>query len=177
MSKEEAATCKLKMPDILVNENVVGPANDLPGNVRIFSADPKLGIPAVPGVVPGDGGDPTLDIGYGVVGNGIANGGTLNESDKPDDGPPAPATTEAPVIAAVNDLAVSPEVISTEYITSGNLVSEIHWVQEVVTATETVGHTITVTMTDERSPTAVKARRGLGHRHGHGHFAAHRHRH
>lgn len=65
---------------------------------------------------------------------------------------------------------------STEYVTNGNIVSEILWEENTVYVTELDEKTVTVTVTSTAvvaEPTAEKRRRDLfrhGHAHGHRHF-------
>ena len=81
----------------------------------------------------------------------------------------SPETTAAPAAAPVED---GLPAVSTQYVTNGNVVSEIVWKQAQVYVT--VSEDVTVTTTVQPSPT-VQAVRML--RRGHGHEHAHVHRH
>jgi hypothetical protein len=77
-----------------------------------------------------------------------------------------PAVTPAPGVKAAD---VGAEFVSTQYITVGNVVSEILWKQAVVTVTAEPEPSTTVTVT-ATGPRPVKHRRsGHGHSHGHAH--------
>ncbi|KAL7823829.1 hypothetical protein V8C26DRAFT_383986 [Trichoderma gracile] len=77
-----------------------------------------------------------------------------------------PAVTPAPGVSAAD---VGAEFVSTQYITVGNVVSEILWKQAVVTVTAEPEPSTTVTVT-ATGPRPVKHRRsGHGHSHGHAH--------
>jgi hypothetical protein len=80
----------------------------------------------------------------------------------------APATTSAPVNTPTSE---SKSYWSTQYITNGNIVSEILWEENTVWVTELDEKTVTVTVTSTdvvAAPSPKARRRGL-HRHGHGH--------
>ncbi|CAM1508016.1 Fc.00g048640.m01.CDS01 [Cosmosporella sp. VM-42] len=78
-----------------------------------------------------------------------------------------PTTTPAPELVTLSD---SSSYFSTQYVTSGNLVSKILWEQQVVYVTELQDRTTTVTITQgaPAAPTAL-ARRHRRYLHGHGH--------
>ncbi|KAH6893155.1 hypothetical protein B0T10DRAFT_559155 [Thelonectria olida] len=81
----------------------------------------------------------------------------------------APATTPAPVSTPTSE---SKSYWSTQYITNGNIVSEILWEENVVYVTELEEKTVTVTVTSTdvvAAPSPNARRRGLLRRHGHGH--------
>ncbi|KAF7562325.1 hypothetical protein G7046_g1816 [Stylonectria norvegica] len=77
----------------------------------------------------------------------------------------APATTPAPEIVSLDQ---STSYYSTQYVTSGNIVSKILWEQDLVYVTELEDVTVTITTTVSGAPTAKRRRRGA-HLHGHGH--------
>lgn len=87
---------------------------------------------------------------------------------------PAPTTTPTPVVASV---PVDPsEFVSTQYVTNGNLVSKILWMEEVVYETEVIDSTTTKTLYGGPPPSAapetgesLRRRRAAAHLHGHGH--------
>jgi hypothetical protein len=77
----------------------------------------------------------------------------------------APGTTAAPATAPADD---GLRVVSTQYVTSGNVVSEVVWKEAVVYVTET--DDVTVTVTVQQPTPSVQAVRRLRRGHGHEHF-------
>jgi hypothetical protein len=189
-----ARDCSFTPPGALADEDVEGPLSVLPGGVEITYEDgsPEDALPSLPAV-------PTLSYTPGVVPTDPATllpgqifvessadaaaAPTTSEpvavqvaavvpSSSSEPPPPPPAPTPAPV---PEPEPVDPNVsyVSTQYITNGNIVSEILWKEEVVWVTEVVDMTTTVVMrraepTPEPGPT--RRRRGAhlhGHRHGH----------
>lgn len=85
--------------------------------------------------------------------------------------PPPPATTPPPPPPATSDPGVSYEVVSTQYITTGNRVDVIIWMEAIVYVTEDSVTTTTVYPPAKRSEHPADARRNhwLRHQHqGHG---------
>lgn len=78
----------------------------------------------------------------------------------------APAVTPAPASPAVDDHL---PIVSTEYVTNGNVVSEVVWQEAVVYVTESNELTVTVTVPSTSSIQAVRRVRRSGHLHRHMH--------
>jgi hypothetical protein len=75
-----------------------------------------------------------------------------------------PAPTPAPASPAVDDHL---PIVSTQYITNGNIVSEVVWQEAVVYVTESNDYTVTVTVPPTSSVQAVRKVRRSGHLHRH----------
>jgi hypothetical protein len=101
--------CNITEPAALVSENVVNPSPSLPGNVPIASG-PAYAEPA------SDASNPVVQIDNPTAGGIFA----ASTTDKP-------TTTPAP----------NPSVsyYSTQYLTSGQVVHEVLWIEELVTVT------------------------------------------
>lgn len=78
----------------------------------------------------------------------------------------APAPTQAPP-PPKSEPEQAADIVRTEYITEGNLVSKILWAEEIVTVTESIGATATVTVSGD-SAQGRRRRHLLAH--GHRHF-------
>jgi hypothetical protein len=76
----------------------------------------------------------------------------------------APAPTEAPSAPVVDDHL---PIVSTQYITNGNVVSEVVWKEAVVYVTESDDVTVTVTVQPTTTVQAVRRIRRSGHLHRH----------
>lgn len=77
----------------------------------------------------------------------------------------SPEPTAAPAAAPVDD---GLPIVRTEYITNGNIVSEIVWKEQVVYVTRSSDVTLTTTVQAQSSVVAVRRlRRGHGHEHAH----------
>ncbi|KAL2127847.1 hypothetical protein VTI74DRAFT_10097 [Chaetomium olivicolor] len=170
-SEDEMRKCKMPTRPIVANEKVKGLIGDsLPGNVLIqYGPGPATGGPKAQTssvYVP----VPTVSYSPGTTGTLHLPGGIFKES------PPV-----TPEVAALAEPTVSPsptptptpsdppvpsgyELVRTDYITNGNVVSKIvviETVEYVMMTTETV--TVTATFGDQ------KARRELLHLHRHRH--------
>ncbi|KAK3308781.1 uncharacterized protein B0T15DRAFT_118402 [Chaetomium strumarium] len=165
-SEERQRSCKMRIPSFVASEKVAGLIGDaLPGNVPIkYGPDPVNGEPQTSSVSV-----PVPTVGYTpgttVTGSDYLPGGVFRESSTTttatttstatkadalnDEGPTTTAAPSSPNAAGY-------EVVATQYVTDGNIVSKlvvVEAVQYVVSATETV----TVT-----APTSsLKARRGI----------------
>jgi len=85
---------------------------------------------------------------------------------------PSPSTAPEPTTAPAPTLQDDGlPIVSTQYITNGNVVSEVVWKEAVVYVTESQDVTVTVTVHEPTS--SVQAVRKLRRGHGHDHF--HRH--
>ncbi|KAK5993727.1 hypothetical protein PT974_07164 [Cladobotryum mycophilum] len=186
----KATQCELqRMPQVLEKERVDGPMGELPGNVKITFGDGS----AEPGNdKPGHGPSsvvlPTLTYKPGETAS--ASGSPLPGQvfkQRPSvltTSPAAPTSTSSstsvasPTIPDVQAESVAPTTtpapesvpvsqsasfFSTQFITNGNIVSEIFWKEELVVVTRSVDATTTVTATPAPH---FKPRR---HFHGHGH--------
>lgn len=186
-STSEASKCNMDIPAMLESEDVVGPMDTLPGGLVLgdFVGD----------IIKDANGDVTEVIG-GVALNNDASVQALGDVPAPEPAPEAPAEPEpipdeepAPVeIAAeepvVPEEPVAPEepaiteapepvvpeeelnIVSTDYIKDGNVLSKIVWVEEVVYVTETADEIQTVTVEAPNAKRAVHV-----HRHRRGHVA------
>jgi hypothetical protein len=145
-SEEKQRSCKMKTPAFVASEKVAGLIGDsLPGNVPIiYGPDSANGKPQTSSVsvpVPSVGYTP----GTTVTGSNYLPGGVFRES----------STATTITARPTSSDAANYEVVSTRYVTSGNLVSKVvvvESVEYVVSATETV----TVT-----APSDGKNRRGV----------------
>ncbi|KAH6611387.1 hypothetical protein Trco_001407 [Trichoderma cornu-damae] len=159
-----AMQCKLEdMPARLRSEDGNGPFNELPGmgsgsgDDDMPSSTPTKGssaptLPYQPGVTAPVKGSPLPGQVFKDASTDVSSGVYIAAV-----GSSKPSVTEAPV------------AVSTQYITVGNIVSEIVWEQEIVTVTEDAGPSTTVTVT-ATGPRPAKLRRGV---HGHGHVHGH----
>ncbi|KAI5461554.1 hypothetical protein BGZ63DRAFT_404401 [Mariannaea sp. PMI_226] len=180
-----ATSCEMKLPKALAKENVQGPMRQLPGSGAVNA--PSVSVPAATSVRHG----PSLTYAPGHKASNSASplpgevfkekavsGGvkpttltTARVAPTPSSAgvgilaASGPATTAPP---AVNALDQSVSYYSTQYVTNGNIVSEIFWKQELVYVTKLDDITVTVTITSTAvpaAPTGKKRRRGLGHGH------------
>lgn len=178
-----ATQCHLEdMPANLRKEDGNGPFNKLPGGDPVggsgsgSGSSPSSGghghskptptkggpapvLPYLPGVTAPNKGSPLPGQ---VFKEGDGSGGmqiAAVESYKP-------SVTGAPAGPAPN---VQAGFISTQYITVGQVVSEILWKQAVVTVTEEPQPSTTVTVTATGARPAKHRRSAHGHGHGHGH--------
>ncbi|RFU81240.1 glyoxal oxidase precursor [Trichoderma arundinaceum] len=174
-----AMQCHLEdMPAHLLKEDGNGPFNELPGGLQVGgsghghghgkpSGSPTKGpaptLPYQPGVTAPVKGSPLPGQVFKEAATEKASGVQIAAVESP-----KPAVTPAPAGAAGN--APVP-FISTQFITVGDVVSEIVWKQEVVTVTEEPkpSTTVTVTATGARPAKHRRSAHGHGHGHGHGH--------
>jgi hypothetical protein len=128
--------CNITLPSALVSENVVGPIPTLPGNPAIASG---------PGYASG------TDAGQAPVtatANPVPTPGALFAAVTSASSAVAaaavasPSTTPPPAAAAAS--VSSESFFSTDYSTSGLVVQEVLWVEEVVTETATAAQTGTL---------------------------------
>ncbi|KAL7937237.1 hypothetical protein V8C35DRAFT_277726 [Trichoderma chlorosporum] len=168
-----AEQCHLEnMPADLRSEAGNGPFNQLPGGDHVGGSSPSSDgqpkstptrpgpaptLPYQPGVIAPVSGSPLPGQVFKEAATDGSYGGmqiAAVETDKP-------SVTGAPV--------VEDAVVSTQYITAGNVVSEILWKQAVVTVTEEPQPTTTVTVTATGARPAKHRRSAHGHGHGHSH--------
>jgi hypothetical protein len=178
-----AMQCQLEdMPANLRKEDGNGPFAELPGDVMITNGNSPGGQGGQgqkkPSSTPTKGSSaPTLPYQAGVTapvkgsplpGQVFKEGATDGSSGMQIAAVDAPkaAVTPAPAGPAANAPAT---FISTQYITVGNVVSEILWKQEYVTVTEDAKPSTTVTVTATGARPAKQRRTVHGHGHGHGH--------
>lgn len=197
-SEANETSCQLEtLPQQLVNEAVTGiVGNSLPGDVQILygpetgtqvSPAPPTSIMSVsnlgfsPGstpansgsVVPGEVFKQTTSSSPSPAAMPTSASPSTAEASSASDASPnassAPTLTTAASTAAPAENSMS--VLSTQYITSGNTVSEIVWEEAVVYVTESEDFTVTTTVQPSPSVPAVnKLRRGHGHDHFHRHL-------
>lgn len=160
--------CNITLPSALVSENVVGPISSLPGNVHIMSgpgyaAGAEAGVSTPAGSSPTDSTPaattaaanpvPTLSHSAGVT---LASADTyvpgavfaaVTRSSSPGYGEGAAASvTAAPSVSSVG----TQSYFSTEYSTSGQVVNEVLWLEEMVTITASVTQTMTLPSRNKR---------------------------
>lgn len=189
-SEDEQRQCQIELPEDLVNEKVTGKrGKSLPGDVPIRYGPAPANVQA-PGAdqtshipVPTVTYQPAESSAYqpGGIFNGDApssNSSSSSEEVKvtalaqpePEPEPePTPAPTPTPSEAP---LPSGYELVRTEYVTNGKVVSKIvviETVEYVMLAAATEIETVTVTATLD----AQKARRGLNHLHRHRHAGSH----
>lgn len=190
-SLADEGACQLEtMPQQLVNEAVAGiVGTSLPGDVQIVYG-PQTGTQTNPGppttvsvsavgYSPGSTAANSGSVVPGEVFKATPNSNSPTQSTNPtvpssdaastSDAPPttAPDPTAAPTAVATDD---DMSVVSTQYVTSGNVVSEIVWKEAVVYVTESEDVTVTMTVQPTSSVQGVtKVRRG----HSHDHFRHH----
>ncbi|KAJ9131255.1 WSC domain-containing protein [Pleurostoma richardsiae] len=189
--------CQMPLPANLAKENVVSVAGTLPGNVAIQYGPQQatLGVQATDATSPTTAVSiPTLSFSvaqvntagtYGVgdvlhsttttstsitspAATPLIAGVTMAKGADPvpalPSSPSSPSTTSAPV---ATDSGLSYDVISTQYLTNGPIVSEIVWEEAIVYVTETDAVTSTILVT---ATAPAKVRRGSHlHRHRHVH--------
>ena len=177
-----AAECQFPMSEPWASEDVLGPMPSLPGNVQItWANDTEEGAPAPsstkkPSLTYSPGESPTNSATFlpgQIFKESKAAGTTAAVSTAPASSPNAayiqatgssktsqaePTTTPAPEAAAIS---TSASYFSTQLITSGSIVSEIFWEEEVVYVTNFVDETTTVTSSTPPTPSAAKRRRHI----------------
>ena len=180
VSEDEARSCHMPIPSILANEAISGPLAQLPGNVQITFANgpapaPAPAAPAAPEASPdppapaaNPAANPDLPYAAGSIPSNSASpgvGDVFKESSTaappapsvPAPAPPAPSPETTPAPSAVPAAAdIGKSFYSTEYITAGDIVSEILWVEETVYVTQYED----VTSTTVVAPTPIKKRHG-----------------
>ncbi|OIW29994.1 hypothetical protein CONLIGDRAFT_575792 [Coniochaeta ligniaria NRRL 30616] len=189
-SEQDQTSCQLKkLPAQLVKEAVTGIVGDtLPGGVAIqYGPQPATQVNPAPQTTTVD--VPTVSYSPGTTATNsgsVLPGQVFKESSSSE--APTPSTT--PEAASTPDAAASPAkptfptaapasapqddglpIVSTQYITNGNVVSEVVWKEAVVYITES--EDVTVTVTVQQPTSSVQAVRKLRRGHGHDHF--HRH--
>lgn len=162
----KATSCNMQKKNLLssiLSDNIKGPANILPGNVKITYKDGKPSDsetnseakPYKPGSQPTNKASP-------LPGNVFKE--KAKESSSAPAPPPPPPTTSAPpppAHAAAEKPTPTPSFWSTQFVTEGNVVSKILWAEQVVTVTEGVPAEATATVVP------VPARKRRSHLHGH----------
>lgn len=158
-SSDAYSNCNITLPSAIANEDVVGPMPTLPGNVPIVSGPAPAngataggtatGAPTAPVSPTGSQALPTLSY---SAGSSLASTDTyipggifavsIASSSSQVAGPvdaqitPAPTTSAAPLNTE--------SFFSTQYTTSGQVVLEVLWVEEIVTVTDPVTSTVMV---------------------------------
>lgn len=188
-SQNDAAQCNLNTPSLLSSENVFGPMAVLPGLGKIVEdiiGGITDGIADIVDPILGKGDDAQQDAspGGGVFKEDPVPVNIASEDTKPEPEPqpepepePEPTTQQPepePVITPAPEPVVEENlenVISTQYVRDGNVMSKILWVQEVVWVTEYSPDAEVSTATVDGS--ARKAKRSRRHAHGHLHRRHH----
>ncbi|PNY28907.1 Uncharacterized protein TCAP_01175 [Tolypocladium capitatum] len=140
----KATKCNLRLPlpKPIIGENVQGPVANLPGNVQVLGggsgdnrngpAAPKPALTYVPGQKPSDSASPLPGQIFKDKSSSAAGFGIEAVTVQPTT---PPATTPAPEIKSY---------YSTQYVTNGNVVSKILWVEQFVYVTQYTDTTTTV---------------------------------
>lgn len=191
--QDEAATkqCEMKIPALIEDDNVTGPAAILPGNARITFGDGSsegddtpvssstIAAPTVPTLtykpgktatanpLPGEVFRETGKIPYGSV-SAEAVSAPVPEPEPAAEPTPTPIITPIITPAPVSSSQQSQSCVSTDVITNKNTVSVICWVEEIVYVTEYEDMTTTMSVTPTESP-LLRAKRHL-HQHRNNHF-------
>jgi hypothetical protein len=163
-----AASCSIALPDILVHEDVTGPMPTLPGNIQMGN-DGSAPAPPAPSLIYSAGSQPSNSA-------SPLPGDVFKQSAAYEPPAAAAASTSSPVEAPSPVITTPPaasasdtqSIFSTEYITAGDVVSEILWVEDIVYVTEYEDVTTTVL------PTTLKKRDAKAN---HAHFHRHVHHH
>jgi len=143
------SNCNISTPAVLTSENVVSPNGQLPGNPAIVSG-PGYASGAEAGTSRAPSGSsaaavPTLSHSDGqilassdtyVPGAVFAVSTSTSSTPTPSIASTQPTSSPAPTTIASTAAAQSESYFSTQYLTSGQTVSEILWVEETVTITE-----------------------------------------
>lgn len=158
-SEAEQNQCKMKLPSAIANEKVSGTVGSaLPGNVAIQYGPQPATVANPP--------PPTATVAVPTVSYspGATAGMSSHLPGQVFISQPAPAVTAEPVNAQVSAPAPTDPpaptsddglpIVSTQYITNGDVVSEIIWKEETVYVTEFEDTTTTTTM----APATVKVR-------------------
>lgn len=143
--------CNFTLPSALENENVVGPVSTLPGNPAIASG-PGYASGAEAGGA-GSAPAPTSAAANPVPTLSHSAGITLASSDTYIPGAVFAAVTAssdgyngagATITSAPSPSVDTQSYFSTQYMTSGQVVNEILWVEELVTVTASMTTTMTL---------------------------------
>lgn len=138
--------CNITEPASLVSENVLSPIGSLPGNVAIASgpayAKPAASPAGTPNPVPAKAVPAPAPAATSSKLPGLVFAATEAES----------TTTETTAISMTSTVTVAPpptptssvSYYSTGYLTTGQIVHEFFWVEDVVTVTEQVTATVGV---------------------------------
>lgn len=138
--------CNITEPASLVSENVLSPVGSLPGNIAIASgpayAKTAASAAATPNLAPAKAVPAPAPAAISSKLPGVAFAATEVES----------TTTRITTTSLISTVTRSPSpspasslsYYSTEYHTTGQIVHEILWVEEVVTVTEPVTATLGV---------------------------------
>lgn len=177
VDEAKATSCglQLPLPQLLFSENVKGPVAKLPGNVEVGGGSGDKGSGHVPSAAP----VPTLPYAPGERPSNPAAplpGQIFKDKSSPPAAAPATSTSAVAYAAAATPVVQpttppppppattpAPETksyYSTQYITSGNVVSKILWEEQFVYVTTTV---------QAPAGAAGRRRRRAAHMHGHGH--------
>jgi hypothetical protein len=138
VSQEDASKCHLKVPEMIANENVMGPIPVLPGNVPMKYADGDHG-PVV--FLPAHSENAVVAVGPIPTSTAVVAIATIPTSTDAISQAQSPATTPTPKVSAKEE-----GIFSTQFVTATNLVSKIVWKSEIVFATVTHEYTTTVTV-------------------------------
>lgn len=176
-SEAEQKKCQMKLPQSLAEEKCEGKVGmSLPGNVAIqygpqpatmVNPPPQTATVAVPTVSysPGaTGAEESQHLPGQVFITKAAPPSITAEAVVAHVKNPAPETTEAPSSTTDDGLPV----VSTQYITDGDVVSEIIWKEAVVYVTEHEDTTTTVTVAPSAVAKKVRHERHLHRHHGPG---------
>jgi hypothetical protein len=141
------SNCNITIPPALVDENVVGPIAALPGNPSIESGPAYAAGAAADQTVAATTANPVPTLSH-------SDGVTLASSDTYVPGAVFAAVTgsSAAFEASATAITTAPSVssidtqsyFSTQYSTSGQIVNEILWVEDVVTVTASLTATMTL---------------------------------
>jgi hypothetical protein len=147
-------SCNMTVPSALEADNVVGPVSTLPGNPAIASGPGYAsgaeagGSGSTPATTSAAAANPVPTLSH-------SDGVTLASSDTYVPGAVfAEVTSSSASLAAVAEVAVTSapssssidtqSYFATSYSTSGNIVNEILWVEELVTVTASMTATMTL---------------------------------
>jgi hypothetical protein len=175
--------CNMPVPNVIVAEKVSGTIGDsLPGNVAIqYGPQPAtMGHPGAPQPAPQTTASPppvpVPSVSYSP-GNTATSSGSyapgdvfIQTSDSASSSTAeAPSPTPTPSPTTTDD---GLPIISTDYVTNGDVVSEIIWKEAVVTVTDDDDITVTVTVTPSATPNKAR-RQAHVHAHAHQHLGRH----
>jgi hypothetical protein len=177
VDQQTTAECTFPVPQPWSSENDLGPVPSLPGNVPITYGN-ETG-PWAPSPVSTTAGAPTLTYTPGETASAPASplpGQVFKQSsavyvEVPSGTATSTALAEAVLATAPTQVpppaSTSASYFSTQYVTSGDVVSEILWEEDIVWVTQYADATSTATASAEPTAEPQKRRRRLAHLHGH----------
>jgi hypothetical protein len=180
VDQETTAECTFPVPQPWASENDFGPVPSLPGNVAITYGN-ETG-PWEPSPVSATVGAPTLTYTPGETASAPASplpGQVFKQSSAVYVEMPQGTSTSAALAEAVLTTAptqtpspayTSASYFSTQYVTNGDLVSEILWEEDIVYVTQYVDATSTTSAPPEATDQPQQRRRRLAHLHEHQRF-------